>query len=105
MTFQKIIPIFTLALALIIGSFQFGLSQDCPPLTRDSITDPGVYSVGILTESDSIRNGPGYSGATIYYPMDATPPFASIAIVPGFVSPESTIQDWGPFYASHGIVT
>ena len=30
---------------------------------------------------------------------------SSNVIVPGFASPESSIQDWGPFYASHGIVT
>ena len=29
---------------------------------------------------------------------------SSNVIVPGFASPESSIQDWGPFYASHGIV-
>ncbi|MFT4757114.1 MAG: hypothetical protein ACI91R_001764, partial [Vicingaceae bacterium] len=29
----------------------------------------------------------------------------SIVIVPGFVSAQSTIQTWGPFLASHGIVT
>ena len=29
---------------------------------------------------------------------------SSNVIVPGIASPESSIQDWGPFYASHGIV-
>ena len=29
---------------------------------------------------------------------------SSNVIVPGFASPESSIQDWGPSYASHGIV-
>jgi dienelactone hydrolase len=28
-----------------------------------------------------------------------------MAIVPGYVSPQSSIQSWGPFLASHGIVT
>ena len=81
------------------------LAQDCDPLlTLGSIADPGAYTVATLTESDGIRNGPDYSGATIYYPTNATPPFASIAIVPGYVSPQSSIQAWGPFLASHGIV-
>lgn len=81
------------------------IAQSCDPLTLDSITDPGIYSVATLTESSGLRNGPDYAGATLYYPTDATPPFASIAIVPGYVSPQSSIQDWGPFLASHGIVT
>ncbi len=82
-----------------------GIAQSCDPVTLDSITDPGIYSVATLTESNGLRNGPDYSGATLYYPIGATPPFASIAIVPGYVSLQSSIQDWGPFLASHGIVT
>lgn len=91
-----------LCLSLYAGS---SIAQSCDPLTLDSITDPGIYSVGTLTESNGLRNGPDYSGATLYYPIGATPPFASIAFVPGYISPQSSIQDWGPFLASHGIVT
>lgn len=91
-----------LCLSVFSGSC---VAQNCDPLlTLGSITDPGQYSVATLTESDGVRNGPDYSGATIYYPTNATPPFASIAIVPGYVSPQSSIQGWGPFLASHGIV-
>jgi dienelactone hydrolase len=45
------------------------------------------------------------TSAHIYYPSGATAPFVSIAIVPGFTAPESSIADWGPFLASWGIVT
>ena len=77
----------------------------CDDVTVESLTNPGPYEVETLTEADGIRNGPDYSGATIYYPRNATPPFSSIAIVPGFVSLPSEVEEWGPFYASHGIVT
>lgn len=77
----------------------------CEEVTIDSLTNPGPYEVATLTEADGIRNGPGYLGATVYYPTNGTPPFASIAIVPGFTAPPSSVQEWGPFYASHGIVT
>ena len=93
---------FLLCLSLFVGN---SIAQSCDPLTLDSITDPGIYSVATLTESNGLRNGPDYAGATLYYPTDATPPFASIAMVPGFISFQSSIQDWGPFLASHGIVT
>lgn len=82
-----------------------GFAQSCDPLTLGSISDPGMYTVATLTEANGIRNGPAYSGATIYYPTNATPPYSSIVIVPGFVSAQSSIQAWGPFLASHGIVT
>ncbi|MBL4648531.1 MAG: T9SS type A sorting domain-containing protein [Aureispira sp.] len=81
------------------------LSQSCTPLTLDSIANPGIYNVASIAEADGLRNGPDYSGATIYYPTNASPPFASIVIVPGYLSLQSSIQSWGPFLASHGIVT
>ena len=55
------------------GSF----AQTCDSLTLDSIGNPGNYTIGSLTESDGLRVGPDYKGATIYYPTNATPPAAS----------------------------
>tara|TARA_X000000950_G_scaffold282856_1_gene382482 strand:+ start:737 stop:1879 length:1143 start_codon:yes stop_codon:yes gene_type:complete len=80
-------------------------AQTCDTLTLDSIYDPGAYSFATLLESDGIRNGPDYAGATIYYPTNGIPPYPAIAICPGHSTFEYTIQAWGPFYASHGIVT
>ncbi|QAA80446.1 T9SS type A sorting domain-containing protein [Aequorivita sp. H23M31] len=77
----------------------------CEGITVESITNPGPYEVATLTEADGIRNGPAYLGATVYYPTNATGPFASIAIIPGFTALPISVSDWGPFYASHGIVT
>lgn len=81
------------------------LFAQCEDVTIESLTNPGPFEVATLTEADGIRNGPKYLDATVYYPTNATPPFASIAIVPGFVSLPSSVEEWGPFYASHGIVT
>jgi pimeloyl-ACP methyl ester carboxylesterase len=44
------------------------------------------------------------STGTIYYPTDAEPPLAAIAICPGFLNTGPEMAPWGPFYASHGIV-
>jgi dienelactone hydrolase len=41
----------------------------------------------------------------MYVPNEAEPPFAAVAVVPGFLAAESSIAAWGPFLASHGIVT
>ena len=86
-------------------SFSASYAQPCDPLTLDIIGNPGEYTVGSLTESNGIRNGPDYRGATIYYPTNASPPYSGISIVPGYLSAKSYIQNWGPFLASHGIVT
>ena len=94
--------LFFITLFAFLGT---SFAQTCPPLTLDSIGNPGGYSVASFTESDGLRNGPDYKGATVYYPTNAMPPYSGIVIAPGFVSPESSIQKWGPFLASHGIVT
>ena len=79
--------------------------SQCEEITLESLSNPGVYDVATLTEADGLRNGPDYFGATVYYPTNATPPYASIAIVPGFTASPNSVEAWGPFYASHGIVT
>jgi pimeloyl-ACP methyl ester carboxylesterase len=42
---------------------------------------------------------------TMYFPMDAEPPLAGISICPGFLNTGPEMAEWGPFYASWGIVT
>ncbi|MDA9986498.1 T9SS type A sorting domain-containing protein [Crocinitomicaceae bacterium] len=77
----------------------------CEGINIESISNPGPYDIGVLIEGvDPIRNGPDYNGASIYFPMNAEPPFSGIAIVPGYCGVETDIQEWGSFYASHGIV-
>jgi len=96
---------FILLLTLITPLFTHIVFAQCNDINLESLTNPGPFEIETLKEADGIRNGPDYLGATIYYPTNASPPFASIAIVPGFISYPSSVQEWGPFYASHGIVT
>lgn len=82
------------------------LGQLCDSLLLQSITNPGPFAVDNIQENQGVRNGPDYSGSTIYFPMNnAGSSYSSIIMVPGFMNTESTIQNWGPFLASHGIVT
>ncbi len=98
--------IYALALLFLATSFAPNiLFAQCEDVTVENLTNPGPFEVATFTEADGLRNGPDYLGATVYYPTNATPPFASIAIVPGFTALPSSVEEWGPFYASHGIVT
>ena len=98
--------IYAAALFLLATSFAPNLLfAQCGDVTLESLTNPGPYEVATLTEADGLRNGPDYLGATVYYPTNGIPPYASIAIVPGFTALPSSVEEWGPFYASHGIVT
>jgi hypothetical protein len=71
--------------------------------TRESAAAPGPF--GVTTLSMGLRDGPDYGSQTLHVPQGVEPPLAAVAIVPGFDTPESSIQAWGPFLASHGIVT
>ena len=80
--------------------------QLCDSLLLQSITNPGPYSTSSIDESLGMRDGQGYDGATVYYPVNTnTGLLSSFVIVPGFMNTEFTIQNWGPFLASHGIIT
>ena len=45
------------------------------------------------------------AAGTVVYPTDAEPPFSALSICPGFLNSGPEMADWGPFYASYGIVT
>jgi dienelactone hydrolase len=66
----------------------------------------GSYQTMVYAANASVRMTDAYdvTSAHIYYPVGATAPFASLAIVPGFTAAESSIADWGPFLASWGFV-
>lgn len=70
--------------------------------TTESATNAGPFDVDTI--GTGLRDGPQYGTQTLHVPVGAEPPFASVVVVPGFVSPESSIRAWGPFLASHGIV-
>jgi hypothetical protein len=74
-----------------------------PAPTKQSASRNGPYRVEKYTRG--FARHAAFPGGTIHYPANAEAPWASVAVVPGFVSPESSIGTWGPFLASHGIVT
>jgi len=75
-----------------------------PDPTTASASTAGTLEVETISWTD-FRDGPSFSGGTIWYPTDGVPPYPFVAVVPGYVSYESSIASWGPFLASHGIVT
>jgi dienelactone hydrolase len=78
------------------------IREDDP--TEASAKANGKYMVKMYTSGFS-GTGKDFGAATVYYPQDADPPFTSVAVVPGFTAYQSSIAAWGPFLASHGIVT
>jgi dienelactone hydrolase len=79
-----------------------GLIRGADP-TAASASREGPFDVDIVTRG--LRDGPAYGTQTLFVPVGAEPPFAGVVVVPGFISPEASTRPWGPFLASHGIVT
>jgi dienelactone hydrolase len=73
-----------------------------PDPTMASASTAGPYTV--KTYTSGYKDEPNFGAATIYYPTDAEAPFGAVAICPGFTATQSSINTWGPFLASHGIV-
>mgnify|MGYP001161016387 CR=1 FL=1 len=65
----------------------------------------GPYSVGTITEDDGLRDGPDYCCGILYYPTDAVGYLPAIVYIPGWAGTISSNENWGPYLASHGIVT
>ena len=76
----------------------------CSGITISSATNNGIHTVFSYDESAGVRNGPDYYGSTLYCPENTVGLLPSIIIIPGYANPEISIQSWGPFLASHGIV-
>jgi dienelactone hydrolase len=72
-----------------------------PAPTKASATAKGPYEVMSYTSGFMIMN---FGGGTIWVPTGAEAPFGAVAVCPGFTAAQSSIRNWGPFLASHGIV-
>lgn len=118
---KKYLPLVVIASIGLLSTSVFGSSDDPepdpdpvpPPCTDCDYTrgpdptvssleaDRGPYSVSTINVSSSVS---GFGGGTIHYPRGTTGTMGVIAVVPGFVSAESSIRWWGPRIASHGFV-
>ena len=96
---------FIFNLLILIPAVSFcQTNSDCSSVTVSSATANGNYVVNSYLESDGIRDGDNYYGSTIYYPENTSDLLPSIIIIPGYAWQEISIQAWGSFLASHGIV-
>lgn len=82
-------------------------ADDCP---SDAICRydeaPGNYSGDGPYRVDDY-NMPWFStpgGATVYYPEDAQAPYSVVVFTPPYSGSQYMYANWGPFFASHGIV-
>lgn len=109
MTRMKLPKLFAAVGLLAITTFTTVLeaATTCPSgaICRNEVA-PGNYSgngpYGYRSYTLSRLQTPG--GATVYYPNTAKPPFSGLVFTPPYTGTQSMFRDWGPFFASHGIV-
>ena len=63
----------------------------------DSSNNYGPFQFSSFNESNGLISSENYLAATVFYPIDAVPPYASIVIVPGAFSAETTLHQWGSY--------
>jgi dienelactone hydrolase len=74
------------------------------PEEPTTATASGQGKFAVKTYTNGYPDAPEYADSTMHYPDGLSGPLPAIAIVPGFLSAQSTIQKWGPFLASHGFI-
>jgi predicted dienelactone hydrolase len=65
-----------------------------------NIKSKGPYKVSTYTDGLKVAE---YSSAVMYYPEDAEPPFAAVALAPGYTASGTDYEFVGDMLASHGI--
>ena len=78
-----------------------GYERGPNPSLRYLDADRGPYNVRDFNVSTFVL---GFGGGTVHYPTNTTGTMGVIAVVPGYLSFESSIEWWGPRLASHGFV-
>lgn len=109
MTRLKVTRLKLLALGILMSGMLLSTAQaaDCPAgaICRNDEA-PGAYSGNgpYRVSNYTLSRFQAAGGATVYYPANATPPFAGLVFCPPYTGTQSMYRDWGPFFASHGIV-
>jgi dienelactone hydrolase len=99
MKLQKLIQATVLAGAALLSAGAFAVEIGPTPTKASLEASRGPFTVATTNLAAN-----GHGGGTIYYPTNAGAKVGVIAIVPGFVSYQNSINWWGPRLASHGFV-
>ena len=93
----------TILVLLILTLSQYAYCQ-CESITVQTLSNFTPLSIDSLVESDGLRDGPDYSGATLYYTLNGGANLKSIVLVPGFSATQQSVSEWARYFASRGFI-
>ena len=78
--------------------------NQCDSSTVEIVTNYVPLLLDSLIESEGLRNGPDYNGATLFFPQNAEGNLKSLVLVPGFQSYQNSVKPWARYLASRGFL-
>jgi dienelactone hydrolase len=93
------LTLLTFTLVFIHNAF-----SQCDSITVQNVTNYSPFSLDSLVESDGLRNGPDYKGATMFFPVNAVSNLMSLVLVPGYQATQNSVIGWARYLASRGFV-
>lgn len=87
----------TISLLLILTLSQYAYSQ-CESISVQTVSNFTPLPIDSLFESDGLRDGPDYLGATLYYPLNGKSNLKSIVLVPGFTATQESVSKWARYF-------
>tara|TARA_B100000795_G_scaffold3499_1_gene2389 strand:- start:7832 stop:8944 length:1113 start_codon:yes stop_codon:yes gene_type:complete len=78
--------------------------SQCASVTVENTTNYTAFTLDSLEESDGLRNGPDYTGATLYFPANENGQLKSIILVPGYTATQTSIEGWAKYLATRGFL-
>lgn len=82
---------------VVTGPGGFPRASEMPNVELKGPYEVASYTMGL--------DDPKYRNPIIYYPKNATPPFAAVSLSLGFTESRSALEWWGNVLASHGIAS
>ena len=88
----------------IVLAFAQNAFAQCDSITVKNVTYYTPLSLDSIAESEGLRNGPDYKGATLFFPVNENNTMKSIVLVPGYQATQTSVTAWARYLASRGYI-
>lgn len=89
---------------IIILAFAQNAFAQCDSITVKNVTHYTPLSLDSIVESEGLRNGSDYKGATLFFPVNENNTMKSIVLVPGYQASQISVTTWAKYLASRGFI-